>query len=125
MRASNAHDSVRLLLFRQIKVADIASVNFSADDLELVAIRGAKVFPCSLGSGSHFEYEEVSGSFAETKRKALLLSSVPFIGLLLYERDIDSVVRALSSTRTERRLGKRCSVVEQSCKSHEGLVRLY
>ena len=42
MRASNAHDSVRLLLFRQIKkVADIDSVNFSADDLELVAIRGA------------------------------------------------------------------------------------
>ena len=42
MRASNVHDSVRLLLFRQIKkVTDIASVNFSADDLELVAICGS------------------------------------------------------------------------------------
>ena len=42
MRASNAHDSVCFLLFRQIKkMASCASVNFSADDLELVAIRGA------------------------------------------------------------------------------------
>lgn len=109
-RASNAHDSVCLLLFRQIKkVADNASVNFSADDLELAAIRGAKVLPCSLGSGCHSDYEEVSGSLAETKRKALLLFSVLFIGLLLYERDIECVVRTLASTRTDRQLGKRCS----------------